>query len=108
MHVPTSLNPLHHSVVSFPKIPKPCNLDTTLSSSRNNRGVSLAEGHNNYLDGDPPDNFVIEGENHFRDMDEAQSFHSANEKEASVSDEDDSVVAESAIDMGAESLGLSQ
>ncbi|KAH9648713.1 DUF4283 domain-containing protein [Citrus sinensis] len=82
--------------------------DTTLSSSRNNRGVSLAEGHDNYLDGDPPDNFVIEGENHFRDMDEAQSFHSANEKEASVSDEDDSVVAESAIDMGAESLGLSQ
>ncbi|KDO43811.1 hypothetical protein CISIN_1g044430mg, partial [Citrus sinensis] len=108
MHVPTSLNPLHHSVVSFPKIPKPPNLDKSLSSSRTTRGISLAEGHDNYLDGDPPNNFVIEGENHFRDMDGAQSFHSANGKEACVSDEDDSVVAESDMDMGAELMGLSQ
>ncbi|KAK9178694.1 hypothetical protein WN943_027887 [Citrus x changshan-huyou] len=39
MHVPTSLNPLHHSVVSFPKIPKPPNLDKALSSSRTTRGI---------------------------------------------------------------------
>ncbi|GAY50046.1 hypothetical protein CUMW_123710 [Citrus unshiu] len=41
MHVPTSLNPLHHSVVSFPKIPKPPNLDKAPSSSRTTRGIPL-------------------------------------------------------------------
>ncbi|KAH9698593.1 DUF4283 domain-containing protein [Citrus sinensis] len=107
MHVPTSLNPLHHSAVSFPKIPKPPNLDKAPSSSRTTRGISLAEGHDNYLDGDPPDNFVFEGENHCRELDGDQSFHSANGKEASISDEDDSVVAESAMDIGAELVGLS-
>ncbi|GAY69345.1 hypothetical protein CUMW_271230 [Citrus unshiu] len=105
MHVPTSLNPLHHSVVSFPKIPKPPNLDKAPSSSRTTRDISLAEGHDNYLDGDPSDNF---GENHCRELDGDQSFHSANGKEASVSDEDDSVVAESAMDIGAKLVGLSQ
>ncbi|KAL9408776.1 hypothetical protein AB3S75_047208 [Citrus x aurantiifolia] len=108
MHVPISLNPFHHSIVSFPKIPKPPSLDTTHSSSRTNRGISLAEGHDNYLDGDPPDNIVIEGENHFGNVDGTQSNHSENGKQASVSDEDDSVMADSAMDMGAESLGLSQ
>ncbi|KAH9725904.1 DUF4283 domain-containing protein [Citrus sinensis] len=98
MHVPTSLNPLHHSAVSFPKIPKPPNLDKAPSSSRTTRDISLAEGHDNYLDGDPPDNF----------LDGDQSFHSANRKEASVFYEDDSVVAESAMDIGAELVGLSQ
>ncbi|GAY66423.1 hypothetical protein CUMW_248630 [Citrus unshiu] len=53
-------------------------------------------------------NDVPTGENHCRELDRAQSFHSANGKEASVSDEDDSVVAESAMDIGAESVGLSQ
>ena len=41
-------------------------------------------------------------------MDGAQSFHSANGKERCVSDEDDSVMAESAMDMGAELVELSQ
>ncbi|GAY46545.1 hypothetical protein CUMW_097880, partial [Citrus unshiu] len=108
MHVSTYLNPLHHSVVSFPKIPKPHSLDTTPSSSRTNRGISLAKGHDNYLDGDPPDNIVIEGENHFGVVDSAQSNHSENGKEASISYDDDSVMANSDMDKGAESLGLSQ
>lgn len=108
MHVPTSLNPLHHSIVSFPKIPKPPSLDTTPSSSKTNQGISLAEGHDNYMDGDLPENIVIEGENHFGDVGGAQSNHSENGKEASVSDKNDSVVADSTMDMGAESLGLSQ
>ena len=108
MYVPTSLNPLYHNVVSFPKIPKPPNLDKSPSSSRTTQGIPLAEGHDNYLDGDLSENFGFEGENHCRELDGAQSYHSANGKEVSVSYEEDSVVAKSAMDIGAESVRLSQ
>lgn len=108
MHVHTSLNPLYHSIVSFPKIPKPPNLDTITPSSGLNQDTSLVEGHDNYLDGDPSDNIDIEGENLFGEAKGTQSNHNENGSETARSDEDASVVADSTVDMRAEALGLSQ
>lgn len=63
-HVPITLNPSHHSVVSFPKLPKPPNLTFDPSSSRSNPSYSHAKRNNNYLDGDLPNNGVNERVDH--------------------------------------------
>ncbi|GAY66424.1 hypothetical protein CUMW_248640 [Citrus unshiu] len=90
-------------------LPEKIRSRSPIPTSSLNNGPNAMQGmlaQTGNLSANPND--VPTGENHCRELDRAQSFHSANGKEASVSDEDDSVVAESAMDIGAESVGLSQ